>query len=461
MEAVKIEFDKMYNGSFHDEHHFPDSVMATRHHLPWNKTMWFGKTDYIDVPCSVIDPKDNKLVYTFDSKFDLLNHTKLDVVLPEIKTKSDSIRAAWPKDIFIHLIKSSTFNQDDEIKSTLTGGSIDINHNFFETNHVREMEKQARGNVPELTEFSTFLPEYHLDFVQPWFYNIHTSNAFPLIFNEKKEGRTKHVYDFRRKLSELLRIQVFNDVTQEWVDVKFDQSYITDEKLLEINKPQLSAIYSILTEKEKEAYLSDCDKFKEHKIYRWTEYVYLNKDVFKTIGDTYELNIKTSTPCFALFWFPDNRRCTHLNNFGNYTTDMKDSENGQNPIVKYILKYNNQITKSEGNCQHRCISQVRNHFPNKPTKNGFGVISNAWYMATEAQSDIALDYSKVDVTLFLHLNDSSIEDEYQKELNAVRKSMTTEVYQINVIAAISRKMEIVKVDGVRVFNIDKYAIETK
>lgn len=454
MEATIIELEKMKNDVFHHEHHSPEGPLATRFHLPYNKTTWFAATDFIDVPSKKSD--DGKFIYQLSSKPSLLTSSKLNVDLPEIKTISDRVRVAWPKDLFIHMINEATLMQSTKQVSKLVSQTIDIYHNFFEDDHIRQMEKEARGNIPQLIDFNHHLPKYTLDFAQPWFYNLSTSNSFPLIYNDKEE-LTTHVYDFKRKLSELLRVQIYDDMLEKWIDVKFDKKYFQNIKIEQkIAKPRLSAIYSFLDKEEKEHYTSNCLETKEHKIIRFKEFIALNDKDLKTIGDKFSLCIKSKTPCFSLFWFAENRQSTHNNNYGNYTLDNQDGENGRCPIVKYTITYDGQDIKSTGDSAHRCISQVRTHFGIKPVKNGYGVYSSAWWPKTEAQADISLDYKDINVTLDLDINDPDIESEYQQELNSVRKSDDNPIFMIKAFALVMRKVEVENVNGKKVFNIDNY-----
>lgn len=403
MEATLVEFEKMNHPVIHAEHHL-DGVLATQFHFPWNKTTWHGKTDYLDVN---MRESGANVIFTFSSKPDLLSATKLNVELPEIKTISNEVQVKWVDDIFIHLVKETSFYQDNLLITKLHSGANDIYHNFFETENTRNMEKEARGDVPALMGFSSHLPKYPLEIVEPWFYNINTSNSWPLLNNDKRDI-TSQVYTFRRSFKELLRVRVLKD--NVWVEVKYSDNYLdVPQKNFEVNIPKLSAVYTYLTDSEKEYYSSGCEQAADHKVIRFREFVPLNNRDRATVGEKFSFSVKTKNPCYSLFWVAENTEHEKNLMYGNYTLNHYDHINGDCPIAEYTLSYDNDV-KSTGNNEHRCITQVRKHFPSKPKKNGFGCYSHAWYSANQVQADLSMFYGNINVKLDLELKDFDIDE---------------------------------------------------
>lgn len=440
----------MYKPQIHNEYHVkdPQGEIGSRFYSRYVNATWFTKTDFVPMVSSE-DNSGSKVSYVIDSKYDLLAASKLNITLPRLQSSSPDVLIAWPRDIFVHIIRRAVLMQENEEITSIDDFSGDLHYNFYETQDRRSMENEARGNVQELTGFQEILEEYELDFSQPWFYNLATHLSYPLLFNNKN-NLTTHVYWFLRSLKDLLRVKEYKN--DKWVEVPLEDRHLLGNSSSDkIPTPRLSGIYVKLTPAERSTYTSDCNEFKSRREIKFNEFVQLSKpNDFCTIGSTYNLDIKTKTPCYALFWAAENRNAFHLNNLGNYTIDS-NFYTGKSPIIKYTIHYDND-EKSSSDSQHRCISQCRFHFNTKPCKNGFGVYSNAWSSGTLGQSDTGLFYGNVNSRLTLMINDPNASMKEQEQ-NCVTISKNVP-FKIKVYALVAKKLSIVGSEGK--FKIDKF-----
>src|SRR4029078_1540407 len=213
---------------------------------------------------------------------------------------------------------------------------------------------------------------YPINIDQPWFYGDDTSNAFP-IFYRHSQCRAKHHYVFRRKISELLRMQILKN--GEWEDVHPSSymSCLNYGRSITIQNPSLWGRYAFITDQELETH--KC-RPKSDIYIRDVEICDLeNPNVF---GSSAVVPIQCKYPCLAMFWKAENLDATALNNYSNYTCNTDDLYSGWDPISKTSLKHINTYKFKDLDSDHFNIGESRKHFTSSPSEPGYHAYSPSW-----------------------------------------------------------------------------------
>src|SRR5438105_11175054 len=101
------------------------------------------------------------------------------------------------------------------------------------------------GNVECLEKWSEFLPCYPINVDQPWFYSLDPALSFP-IFYKNSQTRAEHRYIFRRKLTDLIRVQILQK-DRKWKDiVRGFHKYLDISSAATIPTPELWGRYAYI-----------------------------------------------------------------------------------------------------------------------------------------------------------------------------------------------------------------------
>lgn len=305
----------------------------------------------------------NTTVFTASNSCHYLMSSKLYFKLPPVLVKEeyrDTIRIAWPRNLAHHIVKLAKLKWGTADYGTLDAVGKDCLAQFCmeKKEGARDSYNLHAGNIPYLTNFSDRLPAYTGSVSQPWYYSMSPDLAFPLLYGRQGLNLT-HRYEFRTKLSDLLRIKRFNN--GKWTNFKGKLSTylnLTDDASIPI--PELWGYYCILDEAVKEALLS-C--FTKQRMYI-RDMVICDSDETKGYGSVLSKELKAKNPAVAIFWVAENVRAKNIKNYANYTTDYEDQIDGWNPIGTCSLRYGSDdkfkdresihFTRGDGFSSHPC-----------------------------------------------------------------------------------------------------------
>jgi hypothetical protein len=333
------------------------------------KSTWYSSLP-MKLKCS---SDGEEIVYPVDNSFHFLLYTYMRFLLPAIKVKAEwkgKVRISWCHNIGTNIVLRAEFKEDHDIYHTWDNVWEDIYHQFYQSggSGKRETHNVGVGNVKCLEEWSEHLPSYPINVDQPWFYSMDPALAFPILF-KNSETRAEHRYTFRRKVSDLLRIQVV-DKGGKWKDVSRIKGalakYIENPPLM-IKTPELWGRFSYNSEQE----------VKWHKTCRAERVLYTRDvEICDTTNPTKyssvsEIELHSTNPCLALFWVAENKDSKLHNNYSNYTTDTNDLYSGWDPIKTTTLKYGTSIRLNNMPSDHFNIAEPRKHFPSAPNERGY------------------------------------------------------------------------------------------
>lgn len=327
------------------------------------KTTWYS-TGYQQLASTEVN---SDVHYKVNNVFHFLISTTLRTTLPSIKVKMEyrgKIRISWCHNVGTNIIELAQFKEDDLIYQTLDSIWLDDYFQYFMPSGAgkRRNHKIGVGSVPMLENWTDELPRYPINVDQPWFYGDDTSNAFPIFY---KSSQAYHQYTFRRKITDLLRMQIYDDSSKTWQNtlsseymhcliIKTEPS--TPKDL--ISKPTLWGEYAYVTPTELNTYKCGKPKeifIKDIEIIEDAE----NRTHYKHYA--HQL-LECQSPCLAMFWKAENIDAIKLNNYSNYTTNTDDLYSGWDPITKSTLKYATTDKFKDLESDHFNVG-MRKHFP--------------------------------------------------------------------------------------------------
>lgn len=440
-QAIKLAFES-YNPKIQKEYHqtSKDEGIASRFYIPYTKATWYSRNQYF--PMTPIK-SGNSFIYEVDPRFDLLISSELVIELPEIEVTDEKYRVAWPDEVAVNICESGKLKRKNQFLQNLSSFSQEVDKNFFDDPTKRDMREKARGNDPSLIAPHSQLPKREIKFRPPFFYNDDTCLCYPILFDDK-DKLTTHVMTFKRKLKDLL--QVYEYVDGKWSLVPIEDKHIKQDIKSKIKIPTFRAMYVMLSVPERKRFLESCSQTADLKEIRFKEYVRLDRDGpddLLALNDPYSIDLRTSTPCHAIFWAVENNNARKMNVYSNYTLDETNPRDGDNPVQYYNL-YFDKVLVSRDKPDYRCISQVDLHASSVPIRNGFGCIFFSWYPKTACQADNS------------NMLDDKLKANLSLEIGDPKKKDMIRFLKVKVLALVDRKISIIKKGDKYEFELDKF-----
>lgn len=340
-EIAKIEFatvstaQKRRHGESFD--HSYNNVAASLHHVEptmtgWTTQMWIKCQSNVSKNTSV----KNTIEYTLPTTAHKLIGSFIFTVLPPIRilpTYDTLYRICWPPYVGHHIIVNGKLSDGGVVIQNISGPSIDFDYKL-NVIHSESYNKRV-GNVKELTEWTTSLPQYPIAKSHPWFYSRSNGSGIPINYPHER-GDVKHIYTLRDKICDLLRMQRLDKKKGVWVDIKPDARVLAGS-LVDMPIPELFVKVSNCTDDEHKAFLE-----KPYSI----EYEDMTYDELPTAyapGEKAEIKIMASTPC-EMVQFGCILKHPEIQYLGNYTNNVGPDwrKVGRNPIASYQIKYGEQ-----------------------------------------------------------------------------------------------------------------------
>src|SRR5437868_8318476 len=221
--------------------------------------VFIKSTWYSSMPMKLKCTSDgDEIVYSVNNSFHFLMYSYMRFMLPPIRVKSEykgRVRIAWCHNIGTNIVLQAIFKEDDDTYHTWDNVWADIYFQFYQSGGAgkRENHNIGIGNVKCLEEWTEFLPPYPINVENPWFYSMDSALSFP-IFYKNSITRAEHRYTFRRKLADLLRVQILGR-DHKWKDSTNKVSrYLDIEPSDTLKIPELWGRYAYITENEIKLY---------------------------------------------------------------------------------------------------------------------------------------------------------------------------------------------------------------
>ncbi len=444
--------------------HFPsfdDEPLSSKFYREYIKTTWYCSTP---MPLKSVIEGD-EFIYSPDPTFHYLMYSYLRFMLPPIKIKNEyrsTVRIAWCHNIGNNIIKFASLSEDDLNYQSFDHIWLDDYDQYYMLPGAgkRRNFKMGVGSVPMLEEWSASLPAYPINVDQPWFYGDDTSNAFP-IFYRNSLCRVKHHYVFRRKISDLLRMQIYNHKTDVWDNVHplSYMHYLNYGRSITIQNPTLWGKYALITDQEIDTH--KCRPKRDLYI-RDVEMCDLeNPNMFRT---TAVVPIQCKYPCLAMFWKAENLDATNLNNYSNYTCNTEDLYAGWSAISNTSLKHINTYKFKDMDSDHFNIGESRKHFPSSPSEPGYQAYSPSWNSGNYhgevgtvlKNSQLICKIANNDLYSIDYKNETDIdsESEYTKEVDVNDTIINKTKFMMRVRLLVIKKLTISKDDSSFKFSLN-------
>lgn len=364
-------------------------------------------TWYSSIPMKLKCTTDgDEVVYSVNNSFHFLMYSYMRFSLPPIRVKSDykaRVRIAWCHNVGTNQILKAVFKEDDDTFHTWDNIWADMYFQFYQSAGAgkRENHNIGIGNVKCLEDWTEFLPPYPINVDQPWFYSMDPALAFP-IFYKNSQTRAEHRYTFRRKIVDLLRVQILGR-ERKWKDTtRKAHQYLDINSTSTLRLPELWGRYAYITEPEIKWY-----KCKQTRTFFTRDVEVCDTQNPNKFNSTAEINLHCTNPCLAFFWVSENREASNNHNYSNYTTDTQDLYAGWDPIKTTTLKYGTTTRLDNMPSDHFSIAEPRKHFPSAPDTRGFHGYSYAWD-STSYHGDIGIVFSSMNAKLYCRVANNNI-----------------------------------------------------
>jgi hypothetical protein len=432
IEAAKTELESITKEQ--EEDHSTKSVaeeIISNFYSESVKCTWYSSVlvnSASNKSAGVDDESDGDVIYEVNSVLHSLIYSYMRFRTPAIRVKPEhagKVRIAWPHNLGTNVVREARFEVGNDVYQSWDSVWADCYFQFFMKDGPgkREAHHRGIGNTKIMEDWSEYLPSYPINVEQPWFYSMDPALAFPIFYKDSSTV-VRHVYSFRRNISDLIRVQYLTP-EGEWVNVK-DHSSLSELLILpkggKMPIPELWARYAY--SRENELKRLKCEASRTFRIRNVITCDASNSSVYEKLVD---LELQSKTPCLAFFWVAENKDASIVHNFSNYTTDTDDLYSGWDPIGRTSLHYGTQALFKDMASDHFNVASARMHFPSSPDEPVYHAYSYAWYSASiHGDIGIVLDKKKAkltcaiaDTNIFADARQTEKEDESDKMLKAL------------------------------------------
>lgn len=312
------------------------------------------------------------VTYECNTSFHYMESPTMYIQLPTIKVKEqhrNKIRIAYTHNLGHNIIRDAQLRFGDEVVQSFDSIALDMYAMYLLEPGKRDEYLKWIGNVPWLEEWTAALPSYQLTFPQPWFYARKQWKRLPI--HLLSLYRITHVYNFRNKISDLIRMQrKLSDDT--WIDIETRMSYL-DVSSDTLPTPQLAVRYDLLTAAEI-SWIRDESCSGQNIIYI-EDFVNSRADNLCIFGSQIQVPLSTRTPCLSLFLVAENALARRFHNYSNYTTDSTSAYRGWSPIESISIERDSMKRFDSVSSDVFEKEEAFFHFPSVPSEPGYNAIS--------------------------------------------------------------------------------------
>lgn len=403
IQASRTELDSLTD--FQREIHLTKDM--NEHIISGFHRVFYKCTWHVTIPAKLKCAEDgDEVSYVVNNSFHFLAYSYMRFVSPPVSVKQEfkgKVRMGWCHNLGTNIVVSASFKEDDDTYHTWDNVWADIYFQFFQDGGAgkRENHNIGIGNVKCLEDWTEYLPAYPLNVEQPWFYSMDQALAFP-IFYKNSQTRAEHRYTLRRRVTDLLRVQLLGS-NGKWRDcIRGVSKYLDLHTNAMFKTPELWGRYSMITEAE----------IMQHKCKGMKSFYIRDVEICDTpnpnaFNSNVDITLHCKTPCLSLFWVAENVDASTIHNYSNYTTDPNDLYRGWDPIKATTLKYGSVVKLDNMPSDHFSIAEPRKHFLSAPSERGYHGYSNAWN-STNYDADIGITYEGMGAHLLCKIANNNI-----------------------------------------------------
>lgn len=393
--------------------------------------------------------EDDLHTYKIDRKMHYITNSYFQQRLRQVRIKqeyNDRFEVAWPKNIALNIILRSIITIDS---SPWQGHDLHWLNIWYDKLLPEKWDKSTvdiiLGNVPFLTEFSTFLPAYNLYPILPWDYTRGEGHALP-IHKMSKNSTINHSFDLRLELHNLLRVRTRSSPSAEWVNIPPSQGLLRKilEDPLDLQPPSMwSYCYKVdpivltgLTHQE-------------------TSYVYdvVELDPINSYaeGSTISVPLDCDMSCVGIYWCIENTVSSKLNNYSNYTTSVDGD--GWGPLKNHHIMYGGVTRSPKVDAGHSGL--IDSLIYGRPSSSDGYYSESITHNTLGSQADTTVNFKTMCAKLVLEIDDmdpfinNSIEcssraiEDFDEEIESLVSTTTPskkeEIYKIRVRLLVLRE----------------------
>lgn len=395
----------------------PNEEILTNHFTQYKKVCWYSS------PLEQLKstPDGDTLTYDANMNHHFLLYTYLIfktievTVRPEYRNK---VRVKMTHNLGHNMIKNAELIFRDMPIQSFDNFYLDATaqYNMAEGAGKREAYEAGLGNIQYLEQWSHYLPEIDLGFLQPWFYAAESHSAFPLFRAAKNKDQLQHRYDFRLHIKDLLCVQLL-DENDNWVNLSDIYPKDTTDyaealkKYLQCKKDKLE------NPKLMGRYVDTTNGFINAILTKPAIYYIRTMDAITgetvELGTTSKIDLSSTSPSVALYWMAENAQSSDWNNHSNYSTNAENSLDGQDPITTTTLTYEGRKVFSDLSSLHFNIISSQKHFPSCPNEIGYHAYSFCDNLSNLA-ADVGPVFNNLSAALSIKIDRSLHIDKYNK-----------------------------------------------
>lgn len=341
------------------------------------------RTWYSTFPCQMeSDVQKDTVKFKVSSAPHYLAYVYLVQKLPALRVKKseeENTLICWPHNCGNNVTVSGGFTvgNSNQLQSMDCKFLDDFCQIMIE-NGYEDFIKNCQGNFPFLEEWSTFLPEYPLTVVHPYFFTVDTDNAFP-IFRIDPKLDISFKYKIRNSIKDLLRMK--RKIKGEWKEIEFNMNYIEGNLgKHELPNPEMWGIYFRITQAEIDSKIkhdegdSDREKYEKDNFEQIIYDVLIqDKENDYGFGSSANIQAQSAYPSRFITIKAEDINFSKCRNYSNYTTH-KNVYEGWSPIKHITLNYGPTKKIEKLPSYHTSRMMPFYHCNRVPYERGYNVI---------------------------------------------------------------------------------------
>lgn len=324
----------------------PVSSMIVR--CPWMSNQWATiEQSAVQTNDGVEDER--TVTYRPAHELDYLYKIVLSTTTPAISIRPDlvgksRVRICWADNLFHNIIMSGESFFGSKKGPVLPQGWLDQRKAWYMNGGAGQEENYDGmiGDTKKSTSWSEYLAPMSLRSPQPWWFSASIKNAVPLMWCKKSNFRL--TYNFNLNILRLLRVQIYEDKIQQWVDIiededKMDLLANVDGKSM-FPVPTMRGRYGQMDAQQRK--LKDDGKYQAVLA---SSIIPMSTSDAVQEGSSKTFKLTTNTPIYAIYFAARHQKADKYSNFSNYTDNyMGYPEHGDHPIAK-VIHYQNGTVK--------------------------------------------------------------------------------------------------------------------
>lgn len=490
----KYEYDVL--NDFQKELHFVNdqSDITSVFYKEYRKTMWYAQSS-VKLKCT--GSGESELSYTVNNMFHELLYTYMRQNFPALRVKSNwanRVQICWTHNMGTNIVQQGRLKFDDDVPQTIDSVWYDIYSQFYMKPGFRAHYDVCVGNLPILEDWTTNLPEYTTNIIQPFYHAVDACRAIQLFYFSSLASITYN-YKVRNNISEMLRMRC-RLPDKEFKDEKGNvirkdpiwKEYPVNLKYIEgagpsatLKTPEVWGRYAYLSDEEIEWYkMCEVEEVVEgdKKVMRSKDKVIYIEDVVscnstnpQMLGSSVQVDLDCKTPAKAIFFVSENLTARNNRSFSNYTTCADNLYKGWNPNKAVTLAYGGSHRLDNMDIDHFDKIECWKHFPSPPSEPGYNAYSFA-YDSTSLDADVGIVMNEIKAKLLITLGNTDphlkpikvTEDEGKGDLEELESDRvsdrTGDRFVTHVRLLVTRKMTISKLTNEK-FEITLDSLKTK